>query len=495
MTKAKSFIQKGMMIMSVLLGVTLLIRIVDQAKIIKYFPLGTINDIASYMAQLFFLDACGFHKFCDYWYNGFTAFLFTPPGWYFFAYPFLKLFGDVKIAAYVTILLMLVLGYMLIYYFGKKRGWSIQQRVFLFLCIFANAVAIRGFVRSGRPHEMFAWLAFLATFFIVLHYKNKKIDRKFYLAAGTYAISIISYVAVGIFTTIVFGSLFLIKKGREKIHTIIVPAIGVILSSFWLLPYFTNIEQSSLLASHQGAWLIAFGSDILLKQMGAIVFPVGFIVMFYWFWKSNRERQELIFYSPWLILALLFALRITGMIPILKEIFPNPYFTLFIIVASYLFVETKWGEKSLDKLMVIGSIGIVIASCILVLFFTAYFEMPSQNAKDVIALVPKIEGKYLTVGFPPDAYDKALVSYAAVYYGKKTPFGFYYHVVPTTYTSEVAEAMEGIARGDCEVWKQQSEKLGIEEAISYRFCEQLSACGMKKKEESGNFCLYTWKGA
>ncbi len=481
--------------MSMLLGITLLIRLINQARIINYFPLGTINDIASYMAQLFFMDACGFHRFCDYWYNGFTAFLFTPPGWYFFAYPLLKIFGDVKIAAYISIVLILVLGYVLIYYFGKKRGWSIHQSLFLFLCIFANAVAIRGFIRTGRPHEMFAWLGFLATLFIILHYKDKKIDKKIYLAAGTYALTILSYVAVGMFATIIFGSLFLVKKGREKIHAIIVPIIGILLSSFWLLPYFTNIEQSSLLASHQGSWLITFSSDILLKQLGAIIFPIGFLVMFYWFWKEKKERKELVFYAPWLILALLFVSRITGVLPILKEIFPNPYFTLFIILASYLFVETRWKERFFDKIMIMGSLGIVIVSCIVALFFTAYFEMPSQNAQDVAALVPKIEGKYLPVGFPPDAYDKALVSYAAIYYEKKTPFGFYYHVVPTTYTDEVAKAIEGIEKGDCELWKQQSEKLGIEEAISYRFCEQLDACGMKKKEKSGSFCLYAWKGA
>ena len=82
----------------ILLFANFIYRLIDQSKLIKYFPLDYNNDGSSYMAQLFFMKVCGFHSYCSYWYNGFTAFLHSPPGWYFFTLPILEIFGKVNIA-------------------------------------------------------------------------------------------------------------------------------------------------------------------------------------------------------------------------------------------------------------------------------------------------------------------------------------------------------------------------------------------------------------
>ena len=58
----------------VLLFVNLIIRFIDQAKLLYRFPLGYNNDISSYLTQLYFLKTCGFHNICTYWYNGFINF-------------------------------------------------------------------------------------------------------------------------------------------------------------------------------------------------------------------------------------------------------------------------------------------------------------------------------------------------------------------------------------------------------------------------------------
>ena len=83
---------------------------------LKYFPVDYNNDGSSYMAQLFFLKTCGFHNFCSYWYNGFVNFLHSPPGWYFFTLPILEIFGKVNIAMYLSILLILILSFFIIYF-------------------------------------------------------------------------------------------------------------------------------------------------------------------------------------------------------------------------------------------------------------------------------------------------------------------------------------------------------------------------------------------
>ena len=68
----------------ILLAINFVYRLADQSQLLFYFPLDYTNDISSYMAQLFFLDKCGFHAFCPYWFNGFTTFQFTSPAWFFF---------------------------------------------------------------------------------------------------------------------------------------------------------------------------------------------------------------------------------------------------------------------------------------------------------------------------------------------------------------------------------------------------------------------------
>src|SRR3989338_1663432 len=112
----KSLPSKWLAVPIVALAANFFWRLIDQSQLMRYFPLDFVNDISSYMAQLNFLKACGFLKFCPYWYNGFIAFKFTPPAWYFFTNPLYLLFGDVKVATYVSMVLIFVLAFVIIYY-------------------------------------------------------------------------------------------------------------------------------------------------------------------------------------------------------------------------------------------------------------------------------------------------------------------------------------------------------------------------------------------
>src|SRR3989344_9622784 len=90
-----------------ILGVYLIYRLIDQSQIISIFPLDKYNDWSSYMAQLYFLKECGFHNFCQYWYNGFISFQITQPGWYFFVYPLYLITNNVQITAYLSLIISL----------------------------------------------------------------------------------------------------------------------------------------------------------------------------------------------------------------------------------------------------------------------------------------------------------------------------------------------------------------------------------------------------
>ncbi|MFA4887901.1 MAG: hypothetical protein WC595_06845, partial [Candidatus Nanoarchaeia archaeon] len=157
----------------VLLLVHFLYRLIDQSQMMFQFALDFNNDVSSYMAQLHFLDVCGFHQACPYWYNGFTTFTFSPPGWYFFTYPLHLLFSDVKIATYVSLILMFLLGLFLLIKLGKTANFSLTKRIAFFALFFGNASAIGNFIRLGRVNELLGWILFIPLFFLFYHYRDK----------------------------------------------------------------------------------------------------------------------------------------------------------------------------------------------------------------------------------------------------------------------------------------------------------------------------------
>ena len=166
-----------------LLIFNLVFRLFDQSKMIYQFPLDFVNDGSSYMAQLHFMKVCGFHNACPYWYNGFTSFLATPPGWFAFTLPLYILFGDVKAASYARLIFSLMIiaaGIFII-----CRNMKLRKADFLGFFIFfaGNAIAIGNFIRLMRFHEVFAWAMFVLFSAFIFYYKDRKITNYFIIAS------------------------------------------------------------------------------------------------------------------------------------------------------------------------------------------------------------------------------------------------------------------------------------------------------------------------
>ena len=142
---------------------------------LKYFPVDYNNDGSSYMAQLFFLKTCGFHNFCSYWYNGFVNFLHSPPGWYLFTLPIFNLFQIVNVATYLSMILMFIISFLIVYFLYGKIGLTRFERTVFFIFFFGNAIAIGNFIKLIRVHELFAWMNFLLFFFLIFYFKDKKL--------------------------------------------------------------------------------------------------------------------------------------------------------------------------------------------------------------------------------------------------------------------------------------------------------------------------------
>ena len=195
-----------------------LYRLYDLSLVLYSYPLDSVNDMASYITQLYFLDVCGYHQFCPYWYGGFVSFLITPPGWFFFAYPFYFITHNAQFGFYFSVLASFVLGFVFVWFFGKKFfSWNSLERVLFFLLLFATPFALGDFIRLGRAHELLAWVLFLPFVFLILYYRNKPLHGSFFLVIPLLAGILITYFSVAIFAFILLFSLFLVMKGRDRL--------------------------------------------------------------------------------------------------------------------------------------------------------------------------------------------------------------------------------------------------------------------------------------
>src|SRR3989344_3690870 len=329
----------------VLLAINLIYRLIDQSKLLFQFPLDYVNDMSSYMAQLHFVKVCGFHNLCPYWYNGFISFQHSPPGWYYAAYPIYLLFGDVKPALYSSIILSLALIFLVIYKAEFLRISKVKSIAF-FLFFTSNAIAIGNFIRLGRAHELFAWVNFFIFALILFYYKDKETDWKFLFAGLFYAATLLTYQGIGVFALTIFVVIFHIKPLKEKLKIAAAFILGLILSSFWWFPFIAKISQESAIPTlRQNYWILVFHAKDVYTNIAATAISLAVLVSFYFYWKSqNKSRKELIFFLPLLIFNILFLFRLTPFIPVLKDIFPDPYLMFFIFFTVFFSLKTDFSK-------------------------------------------------------------------------------------------------------------------------------------------------------
>ncbi len=191
----------------ILLSIYLLIRLIDQSKIITDFPFDFANDISSHMAKVYFLDNFGFRGIIPYWYNGYDLFKFYPPLWFFFTWLIYKIINNIQLAAYISIILIYIFAIIFFLMLGKKLNISRKKTIVFFLFFLANPIAIGNFLRVGRVSEFLAWTIFIFFFTIIYIYKdkNKKIDKKFLLLSIVGALLLLAHQTVFILA----GSLLL----------------------------------------------------------------------------------------------------------------------------------------------------------------------------------------------------------------------------------------------------------------------------------------------
>ena len=478
----------------ILLFANFIYRLIDQSKLIKYFPLDYNNDGSSYMAQLFFMKVCGFHSYCSYWYNGFTAFLHSPPGWYFFTLPILEIFGKVNIAMYLSILLILILSFFIIYFLYKKLNFSKTERIAMYIFLFGNAITVGNFIRLMRTHELFAWMNFLIFFFIIYYYKDNILDKRFILAALVWAVIFISYQSVGILSSLLFLSLFLVKKGKEKIYVILSGIFGLLLSAFWWIPFILRIGESSIISVHQGAWVWVFNKMNLYTNIISFILPLILIIFTIILIKNcTNKNKEIKFWAPVFILSLIFLLRLQPFLPVFGSIFPDPYLVFFLFISIFLFLCIIKKIKLKNYIFILVLI-IIIFSVLFNFINTPQFVKPITNKDlEINNYLGIINGSFIIYGdISPTIYPKAVYSYAATDYNLTTPLGWYPHIKPLSYYKSVSALNEYIINNNCQNFSSGLNDYNINYIISDNiYCELIAKCSLTKISSGENSCLYT----
>lgn len=472
----------------IVLAVNWVIRLIDFSKVIRFFPLDKINDISSYLAQLFFLDVCGYHALCNYWYNGFVTFIGYAPGWFFFTLPLYKLLGNVQIASYVSLILMFILSAVFIYLIGKSQKLSMVKIIAFFAFFFMNAINVGDFLRLGRMTAAFGWMVFLAFAAVIYYYRDRELDWKFFVYfILSYAILMISHPQETILGHFLLLGFFLVNKNKIKI--ILASIIGLILSSFWWVDYVKSIFSSSLISYTQAERLFIFSDGNLFTFIASFVVPIIFLVIYYFYWDYNKSKKETLFYLPVVILGVLYLLRVVVFIPVLNNINPDSYMIFFLFFAILLFFKTKRFPVFVANSAKVFLLLLAILSVFINVIHTPLYSDHTDIEKDVIEVLGYVEGKFLmTLNFPNTSYHKAYYSYAPIYYDLETASGWANIFVSEEYSNLITEVSRV---DDCDLFLSGVKELEVTEFVGYgEKCILLNKCGWKEIVKKGNVCLY-----
>ena len=475
----------------ILLGLNFCYRLINTASIIKTFPLDSVNDLVAYISTLHFFQEYGYLNVVPNWYNGFILFKAAAPGWYFFTYPIYRIFGDIMLSTYISIILLFILGGVGCILLGKQLKITKIKIIALFLFIFANPMAIGAFLKQGRVLELMALVILLYITSLALYFKDNKIDWKISLLSFLYGLLIITHQAESILTSIFLLGLILIKKRTERLYIILALIVGIILSSFWSFQFIFGARNLGILENEYGMWLLDFSiARFGLSNILLILLPIFLISIFFYL---KREKKNLIFYSPLIILAILVLLRLVIFLPIIKQIYPDPYINFFLIFSTIFLVSLHFNRisKKTKTALFIVLIVISIFSVTYNITQTPTFKPHTEIQIDYINLAPKINGTYLIFSQEGDVYRRAYYSYTAIFHNKNTADGWSSWYKEADYNAELIKKGEFWENKDCSLLIERLDKFNVTEIISQKqecsiFVEK---CGFILKENEGNVCL------
>lgn len=485
----------------ILIGLFLIFKLYDSSKIISQFPLDQNNDLSSYIGQLHFLKQYGFHQNVPNWYNGFTSFLLYPPGWFFFTLPIYLISGNILLATYISNILIYLVGFLSIYLLKKFAKLSWAKALFLYLFAFANPIAVGNFIKLGRLPELLSFSLFIMLFAFFIYYKEKESTKGFILLSFLYAGILLTHPSFFVVSSFFIPSLFILKKGNGKAWISAMFAFALLLASFWLIPFIKSSRQTALtqnIAFTGLSRLLDFRKEFFFDNLFSFILPVFFLACFYFYYKSlssKDKRKEVLFYSIPLVFSLLFFFRIAAFIPVVNQPYPDSYNIFFIFLLIFFFVKTpieRFGKLiPLIKFILVALPFLLIASSLL---FVPNFRSHNNIDKEIVSVLPEINGKYLITNMPYPTSYYAFYSYGAIYYNLSTPNGWYPQAVSKSLLEKIGGLQQEIGKQepDCDKLSSLLRELEVSYIIAdKKYCDRKNICNiLQQKDKKENICLF-----
>ncbi len=483
-----------------LLFLYFLYRLWNQAQLLRIFPLDATNDWASHIAKIYFFDVCGYYQQCAYWYNGFTLFELYPPAYFFYTWILQRITDNYLVTAYISMIILFVIGFLLLWKFGKQENLSRTKRIAFFAFYSLNAIAIGNYIRVGRMPELFAWIIFIGFATSMLYFRNKPLNKYFFVTIFSYAILLISHQTTAILATILWLSLFLVQSSKLKVIGGFI--LSVALTSWWTIPYVIASQHTQTYSYVLSQWLLDF-KVLLLENLAITAICIATLIAFYAYWKTQEHNnKELLFFSPIIALTLLVLFRLVPFLPILQYVYSDPYanFILFFGLFFFLASSPKAYPKLLVPILIIGILLLPIASIAINHYKTnqygkdTYFQEHDAIAKDTIAIIPSVEERYEILGglaSDDTFYDKAFYAYAAIYHNKRSAGGWNEQFISSDYNRLLVSLDLDLRQKNCLSLTKKLVRLNVTDAITYgEHCNTLALCGWQEKIRKGQACMF-----
>ncbi len=472
----------------------LIIRFIDQSQIMKIFPIDAFaNDWSSHMARLFFLAKYGYHAVIPNWYAGqSTLFQLYPPLWHHYALPWYYLLGNIQAAVFAAHIVTYVIAAIAVVLICRQLKLSVAKTIAFFVFLFANPITLGNFLRLGKVVETFAWAIFLFLVFIILLYRERELDWKFYVSfiviwSLLFYAHLLVFIVSGIF---VFG--FLLSRNRKEIVKIILSgAVILALTAPHWLNFITNLKEFAVstytpldrIASHAAYF------DWLASKIIPLMF-VALLVAYLWQHRDELGKKAIIF-IPAAITAALYFTGVLAKIPLLNRPNPDIYNVLFIILSIILLMSLNF--KAFGWLRAAAYIAIIllpIAGIGISHIYTPYFQPHTQELDDTLALLPNVTGYFIVAGQPRGVSAEGVYSYAAIYNNKNSLGGWGDDDINADYNKQLGELYKYARNGNLNGYSEKFKAMNGKNIITYGdLCEKFGNFGFRAVKTQGAACL------
>ncbi|RLI98057.1 MAG: hypothetical protein DRO99_01720 [Candidatus Aenigmatarchaeota archaeon] len=475
----------------------LLVAAISINAMLEYNTVLNNRDGSSYEARIYFMNKYGYFQNVPNWSHGYgyTAFLFYPPLFAFFSIPFYALTGSVMSSYAAIMIFFSVAAVAMIYVLRKMVGMDKLQALFLGLFFFFNPFAISRFYRTGRVSEQLGWLFFIAAFFLIIYYKDRRLDRKFFYIYGVVsALALLSHTANFIMITVILAGLFLYKHKREWVPIIGSFLLGIILSSFWWVPFVVS-EGDYLLSTDQfmnKTVIESFPKNILF-QSTAILIPIAALSLIFLYYRKEGGIRNGLFLSMVSLPIALFLFRLTPYIPIVNRMGTGFFFVYPLFVGAYYMLKTGYDrrtEKIMGACVLAVSVGMVLFTGV---FYSTMHEVdfrtcPEYNMSKTF--FPEIDGTYEIL--PTSGYCRhTAIAYATIFHDLNTTGNWHPEAAPKALEERRLSLFSAVEDANCTGIKAITEYLSIEYLIGKDDdCVSMESCGLQEAGKEGSFCMF-----